>query len=82
MKNVVRLETCCTLIARDIGWMQGITNTAGAIPGVLGVALVGIIFDQTHSWNLALFAPSIFFYLTGIMVWNVFASSEPQTFTS
>jgi hypothetical protein len=52
MKNVVRLETCCTLIARDIGWMQGITNTAGAIPGVLGVALVGIIFDQTHSWNV------------------------------
>ncbi|KAH8948774.1 hypothetical protein BDL97_11G111300 [Sphagnum fallax] len=64
------------------GILLGITNTAGAIPGVLGVALVGIIFDQTHSWNLALFAPSIFFYLTGIMVWNVFASSEPQTFTS
>ncbi|CAK9197838.1 unnamed protein product [Sphagnum troendelagicum] len=64
------------------GILLGITNTAGAIPGVLGVALVGIIFDQTHSWNLALFAPSIFFYLTGIVVWNVFASSEPQTFTS
>ncbi|CAK9258764.1 unnamed protein product [Sphagnum jensenii] len=64
------------------GILLGITNTAGAIPGVLGVALVGIIFDQTHSWNLALFAPSIFFYLTGIIVWNVFASSEPQTFTS
>jgi hypothetical protein len=46
MKNVVRLETCCTLRAR------GITNTAGAIPGVLGVALVGIIFNQTHSWNV------------------------------
>jgi hypothetical protein len=32
--------------------MQGLTCTAGAIPGALGVALVGIIFDRTHSWNV------------------------------
>jgi len=60
--------------------LLGITNTVGAIPGVLGVALVGIIYDRTHSWNLALFAPSIFFYLTGTVVWNIFASSKPQSF--
>jgi len=64
------------------GILSGLTCTAGAIPGALGVALVGIIFDRTHSWNLALFAPSIFFYLTGFMVWNLYASSEPQNFTS
>jgi ACS family sodium-dependent inorganic phosphate cotransporter len=64
------------------GILLGLTCTAGAIPGALGVALVGIIFDHTHSWNLALFAPSIFFYLTGFMVWNLCASSEPQNFTS
>ncbi|CAK9220324.1 unnamed protein product [Sphagnum troendelagicum] len=64
------------------GILSGLTCTAGAIPGALGVALVGIIFDRTHSWNIALFAPSIFFYLTGFMVWNLFASSEPQNFTS
>jgi hypothetical protein len=52
MKNVMRLETCCTLRARDIGWMQGITNMTSVIPRVLGVALVGMIFDQTHSWNV------------------------------
>ncbi|CAM6050041.1 unnamed protein product [Sphagnum compactum] len=64
------------------GILSGLTCTAGAIPGALGVALVGIIFDRTHSWNLALFAPSIFFYLTGFMAWNLCASSEPQNFTS
>ncbi|KAG0590416.1 hypothetical protein KC19_1G097700 [Ceratodon purpureus] len=62
--------------------LLGITNSIGAIPGVLGVALVGIILDRTQSWTLALFAPSIFFYLTGTIVWNIFASSKPQTFES
>eukprot|EP00246_Nothoceros_aenigmaticus_P016539 TRINITY_DN7599_c0_g1_i2.p1 TRINITY_DN7599_c0_g1~~TRINITY_DN7599_c0_g1_i2.p1 ORF type:complete len:390 (-),score=40.48 TRINITY_DN7599_c0_g1_i2:390-1559(-) len=62
--------------------LLGITNTFGAIPGVLGVALVGYIFDETKSWNLALFTPSIFFYLTGAVVWNMFASSRPQSFKS
>jgi len=64
------------------GVLLGITNTVGAIPGVLGVALVGIILDRTQSWTLALFAPSIFFYLTGTVVWNIFASSKPQKFES
>ncbi|XP_024374370.1 probable anion transporter 6, chloroplastic [Physcomitrium patens] len=62
--------------------LLGITNSIGAIPGVLGVALVGIILDRTQSWNLALFVPSIFFYLTGALVWNIFASSKPQSFES
>jgi len=62
--------------------LLGITSTVGALPGVLGVALVGIILDRTQSWPLALFAPSIFFYLTGTVVWNIFASSKPQEFES
>ncbi|KAJ3688788.1 hypothetical protein LUZ61_017952 [Rhynchospora tenuis] len=61
--------------------LLGITNTVGAIPGILGVALTGYLLDSTHSWSLSLFAPSIFFYLTGTVVWLLFASSEPQTFT-
>lgn len=32
--------------------LQGITSTVGAIPGVLGVALVGYLFDETKSWNV------------------------------
>ncbi|KAA8535193.1 hypothetical protein F0562_030196 [Nyssa sinensis] len=61
--------------------LLGITNTVGAVPGIVGVALTGYLLDSTHSWSLSLFAPSIFFYLTGTVVWLVFASSKPQSFS-
>ncbi|KAL0552743.1 hypothetical protein IC582_011868 [Cucumis melo] len=61
--------------------LLGITNTVGAIPGIVGVALTGFLLDSTHSWSISLFAPSIFFYLTGTIVWLVFASSKPKTFS-
>ncbi|VVB17014.1 unnamed protein product [Arabis nemorensis] len=61
--------------------LLGITNTVGAVPGIVGVALTGFLLDSTHSWTMSLFVPSIFFYLTGTVVWLAFASSEPQKFT-
>ncbi|PSS20996.1 Anion transporter 6 like [Actinidia chinensis var. chinensis] len=61
--------------------LLGITNTVGAVPGIVGVALTGYLLDSTHSWSISLFAPSIFFYLTGTIVWLVFASSKPQSFS-
>lgn len=61
--------------------LLGITNTVGAVPGIVGVALTGYLLDSTHSWSISLFAPSIFFYLSGTLVWLVFASSKPQTFS-
>ncbi|CDP10484.1 unnamed protein product [Coffea canephora] len=61
--------------------LLGITNTVGAVPGIVGVALTGYLLDSTHSWSMSLFAPSIFFYLTGTVVWLTFASSKPQTFS-
>lgn len=61
--------------------LLGITNTVGAVPGIVGVALTGYLLDLTHSWSISLFAPSIFFYLTGSLVWVLFASSKPQTFS-
>ncbi|CAN0918173.1 Probable anion transporter 6, chloroplastic [Linum grandiflorum] len=62
--------------------LLGITNTVGAIPGIVGVVLTGYLLDATHSWSISLFAPSIFFYLTGTVVWLVFASSKPQNFSN
>eukprot|EP00850_Spirogloea_muscicola_P000406 SM000002S05486 [mRNA] locus=s2:6046:9041:+ [translate_table: standard] len=62
------------------GILLGMSNTVGAMPGVLGVALTGFLFDLTHSWALSLFFPSIFFYLTGLVVWLIFYSSKPQDF--
>lgn len=61
--------------------LLGITNTVGAVPGIVGVALTGFLLDSTHSWSTSLFAPSIFFYLTGTIVWLAFASSKPQSFS-
>lgn len=61
--------------------LLGITNTVGAVPGIVGVALTGYLLDSTHSWGMSLFAPSIFFYLTGTIVWLAFASSKPQSFS-
>ncbi|XP_015879558.3 probable anion transporter 6, chloroplastic isoform X1 [Ziziphus jujuba] len=61
--------------------LLGITNTVGAVPGIVGVALTGYLLDTTHSWSISLFAPSIFFYLTGTVVWLAFASSKPQSFS-
>ncbi|KAJ1290759.1 hypothetical protein BS78_02G269400 [Paspalum vaginatum] len=61
--------------------LLGITNTVGAVPGIIGIALTGYLIDSTHSWSISLFAPSIFFYLTGTAVWLAFASSEPQDFS-
>ncbi|GJN34600.1 hypothetical protein PR202_gb23278 [Eleusine coracana subsp. coracana] len=61
--------------------LLGITNTVGAVPGIVGVALTGYLLDSTHSWSISLFAPSIFFYLTGTAVWLAFASTEPQDFS-
>ncbi|XP_062078210.1 probable anion transporter 6, chloroplastic [Humulus lupulus] len=61
--------------------LLGMTNTVGAVPGIVGIALTGYLLDITHSWSLSLFAPSIFFYLTGTVVWLVFASSKPQSFS-
>lgn len=60
--------------------LLGITNTVGAVPGIVGVALTGYLLDSTHSWSMSLFAPSIFFYLTGTVIWLAFASSKPQSF--
>ncbi|KAF9611178.1 hypothetical protein IFM89_027454, partial [Coptis chinensis] len=38
------------------GWLPsvigvGITNTVGAVPGIVGVALTGYLLDSTHSWS-------------------------------
>ncbi|KDO73429.1 probable anion transporter 6, chloroplastic isoform X2 [Citrus sinensis] len=70
------------LIATGVETTMGITNTVGAVPGIVGVALTGYLLDSTHSWSMSLFAPSIFFYLTGTIVWLAFASSKPQNFST
>ncbi|KIZ04724.1 putative anion transporter 6 [Monoraphidium neglectum] len=58
--------------------LLGITNTAGALPGVLGVTSAGYLLDATGSWALALFFPTAACQLFGAVFYSIFASSERQ----
>ncbi|KAG2488999.1 hypothetical protein HYH03_012438 [Edaphochlamys debaryana] len=61
--------------------LLGITNTAGAIPGVLGVTAAGYLLDTTASWALALFIPTAICQLFGAVVYTWLASSERQSWS-
>ncbi|GFY80822.1 phosphate transporter 4;5 [Actinidia rufa] len=62
--------------------LLGITNynTVGAVPGIVSVTFTGYLLDSTHSWSMSLFAPSVFFYRTGTIIWLAFANSKSQLF--
>ncbi|KAL3151747.1 hypothetical protein ABBQ38_012724 [Trebouxia sp. C0009 RCD-2024] len=60
--------------------LLGLTNTTGAIPGIIGVTITGAILDKTGSWPLALFVPTIVFFVTGSVVFAAFGSSDLQSF--
>ena len=60
--------------------MLGLTNTIGAIPGILGVTTVGMILDHTQNWGLALFAPSAVFMVAGAAVYTLFCTNEQVDF--
>lgn len=62
------------------GILLGITNTAGALPGIIGVWCVGLVLDSTGSWALALFLPSVAIQLFGAVVWLLFATGKRQPF--
>lgn len=60
--------------------LLGLTSTVGALPGVVGVPLTGVLLDITNSWTWALFVPSIFFYIAGLTVWLLGANCQPIDF--
>jgi ACS family sodium-dependent inorganic phosphate cotransporter len=60
--------------------MLGLTNTAGAVPGIVGVAATGWLYDVTGSWAAALFLPTVFFLVTGAGVYTFFGSNAPEDF--
>jgi len=58
--------------------LLGVSNTAGALPGVLGVWAAGLLLDATGSWSLALFLPTALAQLVGTLVFSLFGSGENQ----
>ncbi|MCZ6711337.1 MAG: ACS family MFS transporter [Gammaproteobacteria bacterium] len=57
------------------GTLMGITNTAGTIPGIIGVFVSGVILQQTGSWALV-FQVAAGVTLFGMVFYLLFASSK------
>ncbi|HTO09247.1 MAG TPA: ACS family MFS transporter [Myxococcota bacterium] len=61
---------------RYAGALMGLSNTAGTLPGVVGVAVTGYLLESTGSWALV-FGIAGAFYVAGTVVWLMFARGEP-----
>jgi len=59
------------------GTLMGITNTAGTIPGIIGVSVSGWILATTGSWAL-LFQVAAGVTVFGLIFYLIFASGERQ----
>ena len=57
------------------GTLMGITNTAGTIPGIIGVFVSGLILEMTGSWTLV-FQVTAGVTLFGLVFYLLFSSAE------
>jgi ACS family sodium-dependent inorganic phosphate cotransporter len=60
---------------RHAGTLMGITNTAGTIPGIIGVYISGMILEATGSWALV-FQVAAGVTLFGLVFYLLFASGR------
>jgi len=60
---------------RHAGTLMGITNTAGTIPGIIGVFISGLILELTGSWALV-FQVAAGVTLFGLVVFLLFSSGK------
>lgn len=60
---------------RHAGTLMGITNTAGTIPGIIGVYVSGLILELTGSWALV-FQVAGTVTLVGLVVFVLFSSGR------
>ena len=56
--------------------LLGITNTAGALCGVVGIWLTGVLLDSTGNWSLALFLPIAGAQVLGLVAYSLWGSAE------
>jgi len=62
---------------KHAGTLMGITNTAGTIPGIIGVFISGLILEATNSWAMV-FQVTAGVTLFGMVFYLIFASGEKQ----
>lgn len=60
---------------RHAGAIFGISNTAGTIPGIIGVALTGVLVDATGSYASAFYVTAGV-YLAGLLVYLMFGTGK------
>ena len=60
---------------RGAGVIMGLSNTAGTVPGVIGVYVSGLILQETGSWALV-FQTGAGIMVFGLLFYLVFAKSE------
>ena len=56
---------------------MGITNTAGTLPGIIGVYISGLILQWTDSWTLV-FQVAAALNIVGLVFYLLFAKTEKQ----
>jgi cyanate permease len=62
---------------RHAGALMGITNTAGTLPGIIGVTVTGTILEATGSWALA-FAIAAAVTVFGLAFFLIFVRATVQ----
>jgi ACS family sodium-dependent inorganic phosphate cotransporter len=60
---------------RHAGVIFGISNTAGTLPGIIGVALTGLLVEQTGSFASAFYVTAGV-YAFGLASWLIFATGR------
>ncbi len=65
------------LAPKHAGVLMGITNTAGTIPGIIGVYVSGLILQWTNSWILV-FQVAAALNVFGLLFYLIFGSARKQ----
>jgi len=60
---------------RHAGILFGISNTVATVPGIIGVALTGLLVESTGTYATAFYVTAGV-YLAGLVVWQLFSTGE------
>ncbi len=62
---------------KHAGTLMGLTNTAGTLPGIIGVFVSGLILEWTGSWILV-FQVAAAINVFGLVFYLIFARTDPE----
>lgn len=62
---------------RHAGRLFGLSNTFGCFSGILGVSIAGFVVEKTGSFE-SIFLTTAVLNILGTIVWQLFATAEPQ----